>query len=147
MAVTSGLVSVFSSHKIIFIDTNVFIYALEDNPNFPAAKEIFRLIKEKHKETYTSVISLLEASVKLFDLGQKEKIEEYLNFISGHGLIQILDINKSVSIKAAEIRSKYRFKTPDSIQLAAAILARATLFITADRDFVKKAENLEILVI
>lgn len=147
MAVEDRLIDAFSSHKAIFIDTNVFIYALEDNPKFPSAKEIFKLIKAEHKLGYTSVISLLEASVKLFSLGKKEKIEEYLDFISGDGLIKVLDVDKPIAIKAAELRSKHHFKTPDSIQLAAAIVYGATLFVTADRNFEKKIKDLEVLII
>lgn len=38
-------------------------------------------------------------------------------------------------MRAAEIRARYKLQTPDAIQAATAILARATAFITNDPIF------------
>jgi predicted nucleic acid-binding protein len=44
----------------------------------------------------------------------------------------LLDITNSVIDKATELRATYRFKTPDALHLASAIVAGASAFITAD---------------
>ncbi|PIQ22565.1 MAG: PIN domain nuclease [Cytophagales bacterium CG18_big_fil_WC_8_21_14_2_50_42_9] len=46
--------------------------------------------------------------------------------------IEIIEINTTVAIKAAELRAKYNLKTPDSIQVATALEYRAKYFLTND---------------
>ncbi len=136
------------SYPIISVDTNVFIYALEDNKNFPLASEFFRHLFEKGPVVYTSVLSILESIVPLYKLGEeerKERVLDYVNFIEGQGRITVINIDPIVALKSAELRAKYHLKTPDAIQLATAVIHRAAAFITADRDFkVDYVENVKI---
>lgn len=127
------LEKIFTAKKIA-LDTNIFIYALEDNKKFPLAAEFFRKLPQKTK-VFTSILSVLEATVPLYQKDKKGRIPDYVNFIRGQGLIKIVPVDQAVALKAAELRALYKLKTPDSIHLATAIVSEASLFLTADRDF------------
>ncbi len=48
--------------------------------------------------------------------------------------MEIMEINKGIAMKAAQIRAEYRgFKAMDALQLAAACLSGCDLFLTNDK--------------
>lgn len=140
-----GRIEKIHDHKRIALDTNVFIYALEDNKKFPLATEIFQKLSKKKTRAFTSILSILEAIVPLYQKDKKERIPDYVNFIRGQGLITVVQVDQAVALKAAELRALYKLKTPDSIHLATALISNASLFLTADRDFkLDLVENVKI---
>ncbi len=67
-------------------------------------------------------------------LGRKDLVEQYQKILTQSSTLEIVDVTKSISVKAAELRGKYNLKTPDSIQLATALEYPAHFFITNDND-------------
>lgn len=120
-------------HARIALDTNLFIYALEGNKDFPAATEIFRLLPKSNCEVYTSVISVLELTVPLYRVGEASRLPDYLDFVSGQGRITIVNVDRAIALKAAELRAQYNIRTPDAIQLAVAVNCRCDVFVTSDK--------------
>ncbi|VVB92054.1 PIN domain protein [uncultured archaeon] len=47
--------------------------------------------------------------------------------------LEMVPLDESVSLKAAQLRAKYGLKTPDTIQLASVIHKKGEVFITNDR--------------
>jgi predicted nucleic acid-binding protein len=134
--------------ETIAIDTNIFIYALEDKGRLgDSARGIFRLIKREKPNVFTSVITIEEVLVGVYKEGLEEEIVSYLEFISGGGLITIVEVSKQVAMLSARIRAHYKIQTPDAIQLATGILSGASQFITADRRLPKKVDDITIKVI
>ena len=132
----------------IGIDTNIFIYALEDEGKLgDLSRNIFEEIKKEKPQVFTSVITIEEIMVGVFKQGLEDKITAYLEFISGDGLITAVEVTKQIAMLGARIRADYKVRTPDAIQIATAILSDATEFITADKKLPKKIENLTIKVI
>lgn len=140
-----------ASYPKLALDTNIFIYAIEGNENFPLASEIFREIKKKNTNVVTSILSIHEAVILLYQMNLVHRIPKYVEFIRGGGAITVFDINQTIALKAAELRAKYRpkLKAPDAIQLATAILNGASVFITANRKDFKPGyfENVRIEII
>lgn len=138
----------FNSKDTIFLDSNIFIYALEDETSLGQnSRFIFTQIKQKLPRVYTSVLTIKEVLTGVFQEHLEEKLPLYIEFISGGGLITIVDFNKNIAILAAQIHAEYRLKTPDSIQIATALTVKAKKFFTADKGFPKKIEELEIYTV
>ena len=48
--------------------------------------------------------------------------------------VEVMSINKSIAVKAAQIRAEYKhFKTMDALQLATACMTGCDLFLTNDK--------------
>lgn len=131
--------------KSVALDSNVFIYYFEENPQFGnASKKIFNALSIKALTGFTSTISLIELLSKQ-DLpeniarGLEKSFYEIPN-------LSILDVNHQIATAAAEIRRKYGFRLADSIQLAAAKLSRAKAFISND-ERIKKFKELKVILI
>ena len=119
------------NNKLIAIDTNIFIYFLEKNPQFgPQTKLLFDQLSANKMHAITSIISLIELlSVEI----SEDRVSMLKNRFLQLSNLQIFDVNQTVALDAARIRRKYHFRMSDSIQLATAEYAKVDMFITNDQ--------------
>jgi predicted nucleic acid-binding protein len=120
------------SYKRIGLDTNVLIYYIEEHPIF--LKKIEPLIDKivQGKATgITSYVTLLELLVKPLKDGRLDLVDQYKTILTEQ--LEMVPIDEAVSLKAAQLRAKYGFRTPDAIQLASVIQKKGDVFITNDR--------------
>ncbi|MFQ6063815.1 MAG: type II toxin-antitoxin system VapC family toxin [Methanosarcinales archaeon] len=133
------------AHERIGVDTNIVIYYIEENPLYlPVIEQIFDAIDEKRNIGITSYVTLLEVLVKPMQYNRLDLVELYKEILTSAFKMILLDEN--VAIKAAELRAKYKIRTPDSIQIAATIVANGSLFITNDTKL-KRVTDIEVLVL
>ena len=142
-----GVDAFLSRHKKVGLDTMVFIYHLEDHPRYVSlTQRIFEALEAGENHGVTSVIALLELLVRPKVEGREEVAREYLHLLTTYPNLAILAIDVGVAEIAAELRAKYGVRTPDALQLAAAVQAGATGFITNDRRL-EAVKELEIGVL
>jgi len=105
-----------SQYSVVALDTVVFIYHFEKNKSyFKLTKEIFsRLDKNKDFSAITSILTLLEVSVKPIVDSRNDLLKEYSNKLLYDDKLTTLMIESDIAIKAAELRAKHGIKTPDS---------------------------------
>ena len=89
-------------HKTIALDSNIFIYHFEDNPEFiSSTNKIFGAMSENKLRVVTSIISVIEAlSYPLLKEVQKhikESFQELPNLL-------IFELNHEIALHAAKIR-------------------------------------------
>jgi uncharacterized protein len=78
-----------------------------------------------------SDLSRLECRVKPVRDGDTALLEEFDRFFS-ESVSEVVALTCEVIDRATEIRSRYGFKTPDAIHLAAATSSSCELFLTND---------------
>jgi len=135
------------SQKRIALDTSLFILALENNSDFPLATELFRLIPKSKATVYASVLVITEVLNKSYELKHVNRIPDQMDFLTGKGLIDLVEIDKAIALRAAELRAKYSLKTPDAIHLATAVERNCEYFLTTDNDFGTSTNELNIIFI
>lgn len=132
-----GLVKEIENSSIIAVDTTVFIYYIEKNPKyFDLLETIFKRCNSKEKpfKLITSMITLIEVLTKPLKDGKEDITEKYKEILLNSDNVFPLLIDKNIAEKAAELRAKYSFlRTPDAIQVAAAIVSEADYFISNDK--------------
>jgi predicted nucleic acid-binding protein len=133
----------------IALDSNIFIYALEDEGMLAdKSRELLFRIKETSNHVFTSVLTIQEVLVGVYKEGLVNKVNSYLNFILNADNISIIDLSMDIAIKSAQIRAKFvQIRTPDAIHLATAISQKVDEFYTVDKRLPKKIENLRIVSI
>lgn len=128
-------------HKIIAFDTSFLILLLQDtSKDDNPASRVLRLLQRRSVKIITSTITLLEILVHPYHYQNRELVDRYFGYMTHQPGLELIPLNAEVADRAAEIRAKYRFKTPDAIQLASAIFGEATLFLTQDKAFRKQKE-------
>ncbi|MBI4078802.1 MAG: PIN domain-containing protein [Candidatus Levybacteria bacterium] len=116
--------------KRIALDSNIFIYNLEQNPQYVQfTDEIFKRLIANQLKAATNIVSLAE----ILSYPETEKVVKEIteDFFSTPN-VTVFEVNQQIAIEAARIRRRYRFRFPDAIQLATAKLAKAEAFITND---------------
>ena len=124
---------------MIYLDANVFLYALLYDPSaIPEAgqsRKILSQVSEGNLPAATSVLSWDEIVYIVRKLsGQKAAIEAGERFLVFPNL-RILDIDHSTVRKAQDLAAQYGMKPRDAIHAACAIRSGIREFLTDDRDF------------
>ena|GEM_PF-41741 len=128
-----------------FIDTNIFIYAFEENKN-PKKKKAIELIKNEQMNLLTSVQVLNEfvsATIKK-NLLSKEKAVETALLIEKE--FEVASLDREVFIKGMEIfrSDKIYVSFWDSLIIAAAILNECSIIYSEDMQHNFVFENVTI---
>jgi len=117
------------------VDTVIFIYFIEEHPQFLRVIEpLFREVDEGRVELITSALTLLEVLVVPYRTGDHLLAGRYESILTRSRGVRIADISRDHLRAAAQLRAKTAVKTPDSLQLVAALSAGCTAFLTNDRE-------------
>lgn len=141
-----GLTRLFKG-KTVFIDTAPFIYFIEKNTRYHALmKPVMTMLDARQAWGVTSTITLLEVLVHPFRDGNKRLAEKYKAILlSSNGLLTC-EISHEISEQAALLRARYGLRTPDAIQLSAAICNQSDFFLTND-SALKKVSKISAVVL
>lgn len=133
--------------KVVFLDTAPIVYYIEKE--YPNYKELldpfFDMVADNKCSAITSVMSLLEVLVVPIRRNNVGLIREFRNFFY-HTRIQTIEITPEIAEKAARLRAFHAIKTPDAIQIATAISAGATAFLTNDAQLAS-IPDIQVLVL
>lgn len=133
--------------KIIFLDTAPLIYFIEKNVSYiDVVKPVIALIDSQQARGMTSTITLLEVLVLPLREGNKKLADQYKTILLSSSDLETCEITNAISERAAVIRAKYGFKTPDAIQLATAIVRKADYFLTNDAAL-KRVKEIKVIVL
>ncbi|PYX48505.1 MAG: hypothetical protein DMG79_11635 [Acidobacteria bacterium] len=123
----------FRKHQHVALDTCIFIYQWEGNPHYsPVTNLIFSSIEHSSVTAVTSTITMTELLVHPYRTDDVLKTNELIALLS--------------TAQAAEIRALYRLRSPDALQAATAVQARASAFITNDPVF-QRITKFETLIL
>jgi predicted nucleic acid-binding protein len=128
----------------VALDTAIFIYFIEEHPRFmPLLEPLFEAIEAAHVLAVTSALSLLETLVVPFRAGDRALTLRYESILTQSQGLTLVELTVPVLKRAAELRASAGLKTPDAIQLAAALSAGCTAFLSNDRR-ISSAQRLRV---
>ena len=118
----------------VALDAAVFIYFIEEHPRFlPLIGPLFEDADRGARELVTSAITLLEVLVVPYRAGQRQLADRYEALLTRSRGIRLVDLTGDQLRAAAQLRATTGAKTPDALQLVAAISAGCHTFPTNDR--------------
>ena len=118
------------------LDSAIFIYFIEEHQAFfPLVLPLFEAIDQGRFEAAASSLTLLETLVVPLRAGNLPLAARYEALLTRSHGVRMVEIDLVVLRSAAQIRAATGLKTPDSLQLAAALTAGCRVFLTNDRDF------------
>ena len=119
----------------IGLDTAPFIYFIEEHPEYLRLVDpVFASVDRRHRCAITSGVTLLEVLVGPYRAGNLQLAERYEALLTRSRGLKMIDLSRPLLRSAAQIRSRYQVRTPDALQLAAAMAKGCTVFLTNDRD-------------
>lgn len=133
--------------QVVGLDTTPLIYFLEENTTYlPLVQPFFRMLDRGELQVITSTVSLLEVLVHPFREKNMRLIQEYRDILLNAEGLTTLALTPEIAELAARLRSEHNLRTPDAIQVATALHAGASHFLTNDAALAK-LPNVEILVL
>jgi predicted nucleic acid-binding protein len=119
--------------NIIAIDTSPFIYFVEQHPRYlPVVKPLFEAIDRGEIAAVTSMLTVLEVLVRPLKANNQQLAAEYRNILLYSRNMRTLIPSQEICEAAAQLRASSNLRTPDALQLATALYAGASHFVTND---------------
>jgi uncharacterized protein len=120
--------------SLVYWDTMLFIYWLEDHPVYaPQVQAVHELMSKRRDRLCTSVFAVGEVLLGPYKRRQTELAEtigQYFN--SPH--VELLSFDIRTAGRYAQIRAGYPVSPADAIHLASAAEAGVDLFVSNDKD-------------
>jgi predicted nucleic acid-binding protein len=142
------LIKRLGEHNLIGVDTALFIYHLESNLRYQAlAQEVLVGIENGRWRGVTSVITLMELTVRPWQQERAAVAREYEILLINFPNLSLVDVTRSIARRAAQLRASYGLRPADALHLASAIQEGATAFVTNDRGLVRLSQHLDIVLL
>lgn len=118
--------------KTVGLDTAPLIYFIEENPAYiEIVRFFFEAMDRGDFIVVTSTVTLLEVLVHPLRSNDRELATEYRDILLNSRLMT-LEVSNAIAEQAAQLRATHNIRTPDAIQISAALNAGATHFFTND---------------
>jgi predicted nucleic acid-binding protein len=118
--------------KRVGLDTAPLIYFIEENLTYlDATKLFFESMDRGDFTVITSTVTLLEVLVHPLRRNNTALAAEYRDILLNSKLITV-EVSSTIAEQAARLRAVHNIRTPDAIQISAALNAGATHFFTND---------------
>lgn len=116
------------------VDACAVIYFIERHPAFlPSLRPLFLDADKGGRTLVTSSLTLMEVLVVPYRAGNLALASRYEILLTQGRGIELIDLSRDLLREAARLRAAARLKTPDAIQLAAALRSDCKTFVTNDR--------------
>jgi predicted nucleic acid-binding protein len=134
--------------KVIGLDTPVFIYFLENSGRYGELAQLtFKGIEKGKWAGVTSAITLMEITVRPWQLARESAAREYETALVNFPNLSTVDIDRNVARAAAQLRAIYNVPPPDALQVAACLNFGAQAFLTNDRRLSRLQELIDVMVL
>ena len=119
--------------QVVGIDTAPVIYYIERNPRYiDLMHAFFQEVSRGECAVVTSVMTWLEGLVIPTRVGNRDLIRQYYDLLFYTRGITTYSLFPNTAKEAARLRAFHNIRTPDSIQMATAIIGGASIFLTND---------------
>lgn len=130
---TAGLLAVVGAGPVA-VDTACFIYFIEGHPQYaPLLRPLFAAADVGALALVTTAITLLEVLVVPLRAGDEALASRYERLLTQGRGITLVETGAAQARLAAQLRARTGIRVPDALQLAAALSAGCTAFVTNDR--------------
>ena len=131
----------------VYLDANIFIYALEGvEPWAVILRELFTSLEAGEWQAVTSSLSVAECLVRPFALSREDLVQLYRAALSPRTHLTIAPLHEEILVSAARLRAQLKFKLPDALHVATALDQGCTAMLTNDAGF-RKTPGVQCLLL
>ena len=118
---------------LIYLDTNVVIYLIEQTSPQWGARASARIAAARANQDRFAVSDLTRLECRVGPIAANDSITlgQFDTFFQS-AEVQVLLLTTAVCDRATIIRARHRYRTPDALNLAAAVDAGCDIFLTND---------------
>ena len=135
-----------SEHKVIGVDTGVFIKHFQGGEDSELTSVVLGEIQGGEVRGIVSSISLAELMVRPLEAGEDDLADLYRVLIQEMPNLETVSVDPRIASRAAEIRAASKTGPNESLLLATAQESGATGFVTSDPGL-KQAKGIKVMVL
>lgn len=130
----------------VALDTAPVIYFIEEHPRYlPVVRPVFQAMDAGGLQGVTSALTLLEVLVVPYRANDTALGARYETILTRSRGLRLIDLSLPQLRAAAQLRAATGMKTPDALQVTAALSARCTALLTNDDRWPDRVGDLRIL--
>jgi predicted nucleic acid-binding protein len=119
--------------RSVYLDANVFIYALEDLPPWSSrAQTLLGMVETGECTAATSELTLAECLVRPLQLRLEQAVQTYAQSLQTRAHLTLVPVRREILVEASRVRAERGLKLPDAIHVATALWHRSDTFVTND---------------
>ena len=142
------IVERLAAHTTLGLDTSILIYHVEAHPGYLSLTQaLLAGVQAGRWAAVTSTISLMELTVRPWQLGLAAVAREYEVLLVHFPNLTLLDVTREVARRAAQLRAEYRLRPADALQVGTAIVHGATVFVSNDKTLLRLAPIMDIAIL
>lgn len=131
----------------VYLDANVFIYAVESYPKYAAlALQVLQAIEDRRVHAITSDLTIAEVLVNPVRRNNQELVRTFTAVLQSKPHFEMIPVSRDILVASAELRAINGGKLPDAIHGATGLRAQCKMLLTADRTF-KVPQGLELVLL
>ena len=135
-------------HQLIGLDTSIFIYHLEANPRYlPLTQQLLKRVETGQCGGVVSTVTLMELTVHPWRINRADIARQYEALLVNFPNLKMVDVTREVARQAAQLRATYNVRPADALQVATAIISRATLWVSNDQKLKRLESELEVVIL
>jgi predicted nucleic acid-binding protein len=128
-------------------DTAPLIYFVERHPAYlDVMRAVLHRVEAGIITGYSSVVTLTEVLTLPIRVGSTAVAQAYRDVLLHSRHFILVSIDADVAEQAADLRARYTLRTPDALQIAAALHRGCQTFLTNDTTL-KRVTDLQVLVL
>jgi uncharacterized protein len=123
----------------IYWDTMIFIYWLEENPDFSKRVEaIWSRMQERKDQLITATLTWGEVLAGVYKRGTDKKRIQEVGAAFNSAVSEVIPFTLETADLFGQIKGSWKIPSADAIHLACAASANTDLFLTNDKNLVGK---------
>jgi predicted nucleic acid-binding protein len=140
MVKAASLLAGLPESPVLVVDTAPIIYWLEGHRRFAERfAEVFHAAESGAVSIVISTVTLAEVLAGPIASGDELRTAQYREALTRGLGWQVAPLDVETAVEAARIRSAYRLRLPDAIQVATAIRVGAAALVTHDKALARVA--------
>jgi len=135
-------------HQLIGLDTSIFIYHLEANPQYlPLTQQVLESIETGRCSGVVSTVTLMELTVHSWRINRADIARQYEVLLANFPNLRLIDVTREIARQAAQLRASYNVRPADALQVASAMISQATLWVSNDKKLKRLGAEIEIVIL
>lgn len=123
----------------VYWDTMLFIYWLEENPQFAKKVDaIWSRMQERNDQLITGALALGEVFAGAYKRGATEERIQEVKAALEHSISEVIPFTAATADVFGQLKGSLKIPSADAIHLACAASAGTDLFLTNDKNLVGK---------
>jgi predicted nucleic acid-binding protein len=144
----SGLQQRLTTHQVIGLDTSIFIYHLEAHPQYlPLTQQILATVEAGRCTGVVSTVTVMELTVHPWRAKRADIARQYEVLLANFPNLNLVDVTREVARRAAQLRAAYTLRPADALLLGTALVSRATLWVSNDKQLKRLAPEIDVVTL